>query len=156
IELPFEAAGQRYDRVRIAEGSTSLLHRRREPLGVLVDQFGELLPRWIERQGLVDLTCKGGRVLLHVIANLVGLLDHALDVTRHAGNAVEDGSVSLLGVLDDLNGASIKPHSLGVYQEISLQSVGQIENDFTAVMLEAFLVISWAQGMLENIAPLAV
>src|SRR5436190_24180010 len=54
-------------------------------------------------------------------------------MTTQAGAAIADhGIIRLIAVGDDLNRSCVNPASARIGQKVSLQSVWQIENDFSA------------------------
>ena len=59
--------------------------------------------------------------------------DHPGHTTRHAREAVDDGSVFFHRIADDGGRALVDPLALRVHQQVRLQAVRQVEDDLAAV-----------------------
>ena len=76
--------------------------------------------------------------------------DHPGHMTRHAREAVDDGSVFLHRITDDGGPSLVDPLALRAHQQVRLQAVRQVENDLAAVMLESVFSLR-AERMCEQI-----
>lgn len=64
----------------------------------------------------------------------------------HAGDAIDDDAVGAAGVVDDVSGGMVEAFAFCIGEEVGLQTVGQIEDDLTAVVLELVAAVGSEAG----------
>ena len=118
-------------------GRAGLLDGFLEAFRILADQGAEAVARRIQQPAPAQrprrrTTSRCG----DVVAELVRLVDEAAGVTAHARQSVLDGPVRPFRIADDGRRPLVEPPPLAVGEHVSLQSVGQAEDELTAVVLE--------------------
>src|SRR5262249_28975359 len=86
-------------------------------------------------------------------ADRVVVGEQAGDVAAHAGQAVLDQAVGAPGVADDVARCPVHAAAVAVHEEVTLQAVGQAEDDFAAGVGEAAGARGGAEGALEDVLP---
>ena len=134
-----------------------LPHRIQECLFVLFDQaIDRRVPRVEPRHGFGEIKAFGGDRGLHKRQYVGRRRPHAIAMALHAGNAIHDGRIHPKGVLHDVSRSDVKSPAVVVGEQVSLQTVGQVENHLSTRVFKTLPFVAQftrAQGKFQNIAP---
>ena len=157
VELAFKFSRQGEYRLALAQGSSRLLHGIGETSSVSLEVLVHLRLGWIKgANGRHDLLWKRRLVRRDVRADLVVFLDHSQEMTSHAGDPVDHLSAWLSIVADDPRGRDVQALAIRLHQHVGLQTVGEVEDDLAAVVLEIKRLLARPHGVGEEVlGPLA-
>src|SRR5262249_6117644 len=124
-----------------------------EALGVLLHQLSHLLLRHIESiDQLGILAAERPAIFGDVIADLIVLEVDAARVAGHARDAGLHGAVGPLGIADDGRRPLVLSHVVGVDKHVTVQAVGQVEDDLAGGVLETVLAEAGSERISEEVA----